>query len=72
MNAKLIYRDTKGNVNIGKFELDLDDALSTAKIILKTEMTPMVFIQTLGGRFSYYVTRRGEDYKITGTLSSNL
>ena len=72
MNARIIYKENDGTVQHNPLELDLDDAFSTARILLNLEKTKMVFLQTISGRFSYYVTKRGSDYKILSTTNSNI
>lgn len=72
MNARLIFKDIDGKIVIGKPELDIDDALSTAKIMLKLKKTSIVLIQTIAGRFSYRVTKSGENYNIKSIINTNL
>lgn len=72
MQAKVITEDSNGNKHIAADSYDLDDALSSAKIMLKLGKASAVFIQTIGGKFQYKVTKSGMNYNIKGSIQPSL
>lgn len=72
MNAKVITQDEQGNKHINSGTFDLDDALSSAKQMLKLGKATAVFIQTIGGKFQYRVTKSGMNYNIKGSIQPSL
>ena len=57
------YKDNIRHTNSGLF--DLDDALSSAKQMLKLGKADQVKISTTGS-YIYWVTKENESYKIKG------
>lgn len=72
MKASVITQDQNGDKHINAGQFDLDDAFNSAKIMLKLGKASAVFIQTIGGKFQYKVTKSGMNYNIKGTIQPSL
>lgn len=72
MQAKVITRDQQGNTHIAPDSYDLDDALSSAKIMLKLGKATAVYIQGIGSKFQYRVTKNGNNFNIKGSTQPTL
>ena len=63
MKAKLVTV-TNGQKHIHSNEFDADDALSSVKQMLKLGKIEKAYIQIINGRFSYRVTKVGNNIQL--------
>lgn len=66
MNAKVTLIQADGTKDICPGLFDQDDALSSAKQMLKLGKATAVCIQIIGSKFSYKVTKNGLSYNLKG------
>ncbi len=69
MKALLIFRERNSEPVISKTLLDIDDALSTAKIMLKTHRTEFVELVPTNSRISWSVILKGKTLQLKGRLT---
>lgn len=72
MQAKVTLQHADGTKDICPGLFDQDDALSSAKQMLKLGKASIVHIQIIGSKLSYRVTKSGMNYNIKGLTQPTL